>query len=85
MVLIVPIAMDRAFAANAKPLGAQMFCNVTDLKGNHCPEKPVHSLVNDGEVVYLCDRCFANVLAGAYGAHLTPRAPDVKPVSVSDQ
>ena len=56
-----------------------MQCDVTDLKGNHCPEEAVHTVVFDGVETHLCERCHANVLAGAYGSQLTQRAPDVCP------
>lgn len=54
-----------------------MQCDVTDLKGNHCPEEAVHTVVFKGVETHLCERCHANVLAGAYGSHLTQRVPDV--------
>ena len=53
-----------------------MQCDVTDLKGNHCPEEAVHTVIFKGVETYLCERCHANVLAGAYGRHLTPLALD---------
>ena len=53
-----------------------MQCDVTDLKGNHCPEEAVHTVVFKGVETHLCERCHANVLAGAYGSHLTQRVPD---------
>lgn len=53
-----------------------MQCDVTDLQGNHCPEIPEHTVMFDGVETHLCKRCFANVVAGAYGRHLTPRAAD---------
>ena len=53
-----------------------MQCDVTDLKGNHCPEEAVHTVIFKGVETYLCERCHANVLAGAYGRHLTLPAPD---------
>lgn len=53
-----------------------MQCDVTDLQGNHCPEEAVHTVVFDGVETHLCERCHANVLAGAYGSHLTQRVPD---------
>lgn len=53
-----------------------MLCDVTDLKGNHCPEIPSHIVYFHGKIVFLCDKCFANASAGVYGAHLTPRAAD---------
>ena len=48
-----------------------MKCDVKDLKGNHCPETPTHTIVIYGEEVNLCDRCYENVLAGAFGMRLT--------------
>ena len=54
-----------------------MQCDVTDLQGNHCPEIPEHTVMFDGVETHLCKRCFANVVAGAYGRHLTQRALDV--------
>lgn len=54
-----------------------MQCDVTDLQGNHCPEEAVHTVIFKGIETHLCERCHANVLAGAYGRHLTPRALDV--------
>lgn len=56
-----------------------MQCDVTDLQGNHCPEEAVHTVVFKGVETHLCERCHANVLAGAYGSHLTQRVPDVCP------
>ena len=53
-----------------------MQCDVTDLQGNHCPEEAVHTVVFNGVETHLCERCHANVLAGAYGRHLTPLALD---------
>jgi hypothetical protein len=53
-----------------------MQCDVTDLQGNHCPEEAAHTVVFDGVETHLCERCHANVLAGAYGSHLTQREPD---------
>lgn len=53
-----------------------MQCDVTDLQGNHCPEEAVHTVVFKGVKTHLCERCHANVLAGAYGRHLTPVAAD---------
>ena len=53
-----------------------MQCDVTDLQGNHCPEEAVHTVVINGVETNLCERCHANVLAGAYGRHLTKRAGD---------
>lgn len=53
-----------------------MQCDVTDLQGNHCPEEAVHTVVFKGVETHLCERCHANVLAGAYGRHLTPDAAD---------
>ena len=53
-----------------------MQCDVTDLQGNHCPEIPEHTVMFDGVEIHLCKRCFANVVAGTYGHHLTPRAAD---------
>ncbi len=53
-----------------------MQCDVTDLKGNHCPEEAVHTVIFKGVETHLCERCHANVLAGAYGRHLTQREPD---------
>ena len=50
-----------------------MQCDVTDLQGNHCPEVPEHTVMFDGVETHLCKRCFANVVAGAYGRHLTQR------------
>jgi len=55
-----------------------MQCDVTDLQGNHCPEIPEHTVMFDGVETHLCKRCFANVVAGAYGRHLTPRAADLR-------
>lgn len=46
-----------------------MQCDVTDLKGNHCPEEAVHTVIFKGVETHLCERCHANVLAGAYGRH----------------
>ena len=34
-------------------------CQVTDSAGNHCPEPAVHQ--------GLCEKCYQNVVAGAYG------------------
>ena len=59
-----------------EPSRANMLCDVTDLKGNHCPEIPSRILYFHGKIVFLCDKCFANASAGAYGAHLTPLALD---------
>lgn len=53
-----------------------MQCDVTDLKGNHCPEEAAHTVIFKGVETHLCERCHANVLAGAYGRHLTPVAAD---------
>ena len=53
-----------------------MQCDVTDLQGNHCPEEAVHTVVFKGVETNLCERCYANVLAGAYGSHLTQRPAD---------
>jgi len=53
-----------------------MKCDVTDLQGNHCPEEAVHTVIFKGIKTHLCERCHANVLAGAYGRHLTQLAPD---------
>ena len=54
-----------------------MLCEVTDLKGNHCPEEPTHEVEFRGKIIHLCDRCYANVQLGAYMAHLTMRAVDL--------
>ena len=54
-----------------------MQCDVTDLQGNHCPEEAAHTVVFKGVETHLCERCHVNVLAGAYGSHLTPRALDL--------
>lgn len=51
-------------------------CDVTDLQGNHCPEEALHTVIFDGVETHLCERCYKNVLAGAYGSHLTQRPPD---------
>lgn len=48
-----------------------MQCDVTDLQGNHCPEEAVHTVVFKGVETHLCERCHANVLAGAYGRQPT--------------
>lgn len=53
-----------------------MQCDVTDLQGNHCPEGAVHTVMFKGVETHLCERCHANVLAGAYGSRLTQRPPD---------
>jgi len=42
-------------------------CAVTDNKGNHCPEKPSHTIFRNGEQLELCERCYLNVMKGAYG------------------
>jgi hypothetical protein len=44
-----------------------MQCDVTDSQGNYCPENAVHTVIFKGIETYLCERCYANVLAGAYG------------------
>ncbi len=49
-------------------------CSVTDTSGNHCHNFPEHEIVVDGEAVPLCAGCYNNVMAGAYGPHLTPTA-----------
>jgi len=41
-------------------------CRVTDLHGRHCPDTPVHRISHNGCTVSLCDRCYVNVIAGAY-------------------
>jgi hypothetical protein len=41
-------------------------CDVTDLEGNHCPETPIHWVVVNGQTVHLCEKCYTNVLNGAY-------------------
>lgn len=58
-----------------------MQCDVTDLQGNHCPEIPEHTVMFDGVETHLCKRCFANVVAGAYGRHLAQRAADLPPAA----
>ena len=41
-------------------------CDVTDLEGNHCPELPIHWVVVNRKTVHLCEKCYTNVLDGAY-------------------
>lgn len=45
---------------------ARDVCSVASLKGEHCPEVPVHTVVFDGREVYLCEKCYKNVMAGVY-------------------
>jgi len=54
----------------------ETLCDVTDLKGNHCPETPIHEVEFRGVILHLCDRCYENVQKGAYIAHLVKRAID---------
>lgn len=36
-------------------------CAITDLKGNHCPEEPKHTIeLKIGELADLCDKCYEN-------------------------
>lgn len=44
-----------------------MQCDVTDMQGNHCPETPTHTMNFKGVEVHLCEKCYVNVLSGAYG------------------
>lgn len=51
-------------------------CQVADAKGNHCPEPAVHRVTirQSGQLdreVGLCEKCYQNVVAGAYGPRLT--------------
>ena len=45
-----------------------MQCDVTDIHGNHCPEESKSRTLPNGDVAYLCERCYTNVLNGAYGS-----------------
>jgi hypothetical protein len=49
-----------------------MKCDVKDLKGNNCPEKPTVKIMWKGKQVNLCYRCHNNVLMGAYGKNNQP-------------
>jgi hypothetical protein len=57
-------------------------CAVHDEKGRHCPETPTRSMEWGGRKLRLCERCYENVKAGAYGASpsdkLTHEAGDQK-------
>jgi len=51
-------------------------CAVADAKGNHCPERAVHRVTirQPGQLdleVGLCEKCYQNVVAGAYGPRMT--------------
>jgi len=42
-------------------------------KGN-CPDPVSHTVIHHGRQLYLCERCFQNVLLGAYGKELQKSA-----------
>jgi hypothetical protein len=74
MMLRVDIRATKAGVSKCKEIGAKMRelqnvlsqCDVTDLEGNHCPEIPIHWAVVNGQTVHLCEKCYSNVLNGAY-------------------
>lgn len=43
-------------------------CAVKNERGRHCPEYPRHVVkIDGGEETMLCERCYENACAGAYG------------------
>ena len=47
-----------------------LYCEVSNSNGEHCPDEATKSFLHRGQLVHVCERCYQNILLGAYGREM---------------